>query len=234
MEIFNRSQQRIVLFLIACALSAFAILVWTHIQREKALSNIELIHSAFEICSEEIIPEPIDINTASFEELKTLPRIGTVSANKIIEYRKIYGRFNSIEEITRVKGIGKKTFEKIREAITVGSSSYCTAKKSFSELEKPESLPERMKSIMINEEGSMTIHGSKTFQEQLKININTASIEELDRLHGIGPAIANRIIEYRKFHGGFQSIEEITRVKGIGVKTYEKIKGSITIASCQD
>lgn len=234
MKIFTRSQQRIFLFLIASALIALAILVWTHIHREKALANIEIIHSAFEICSKEIIPETIDINTASFEELKTLPRIGTVSANKIIEYRKICGRFNSIEEITRVKGIGKKTFEKIREVITVGSSSYCDEKKSFSKLEKPESLPEKMKSLMTNEEGSMTINGTKTFQEQLKININTASIEELERLHGIGPAIANRIIEYRKFHGGFQSIEEITRVKGIGVKTYEKIKGNITIVPCQD
>jgi comEA protein len=118
-KLFNRSEQRVVLFLIASALIASAILIITHIQREKALSKIDVVHSAFEIYSEEIIPEKININTASLEELETLPRIGPVIANRIIEYRKTYGKFQSIEEITKVKGIGKKTFEKIKKMITI-------------------------------------------------------------------------------------------------------------------
>lgn len=119
LQLFNRAQQRIVLFLIASALIATAILITTHIQREKALSKIEVVHSAFEIFEEEIIPEKVNLNTASLEELESLPKIGTVIANRIIEYRKTHGRFQSIEEITRVKGIGPKTFEKIKEMITV-------------------------------------------------------------------------------------------------------------------
>lgn len=62
-----------------------------------------------------------------------------------------------------------------------------------------------------------------------KININTASASQLDLLPGIGATYAGRIIEYRNSHGGFKSIEEIKNVKGIGDKTFEKLRDQITI-----
>jgi len=61
------------------------------------------------------------------------------------------------------------------------------------------------------------------------VNINTATLEQLDTLSGIGPAIAQRIIDYREKIGGFKSIEQITEVSGIGDATFDKIKESITI-----
>jgi len=62
-----------------------------------------------------------------------------------------------------------------------------------------------------------------------KININTASVTELDSLSGIGPTYAQRIIDYRNSNGGFKSIDEIKNVKGIGDKTFDKFKDRITI-----
>ena len=62
-----------------------------------------------------------------------------------------------------------------------------------------------------------------------KVNINTATQEELDTLPGIGPSIASKIIDYREQNGKFNSIEEIKEVSGIGEAKYEKIKASITI-----
>lgn len=59
---------------------------------------------------------------------------------------------------------------------------------------------------------------------EFPINVNTARIEELDLLPGIGPVIAQRIIDYREKYGPFQSIEEIMKVKGIGEATFEKIR----------
>lgn len=62
-----------------------------------------------------------------------------------------------------------------------------------------------------------------------KININTATLEELKTLNGIGDVIGQNIIDYRETHGGFRSIEEIMEVDRIGEKLYEKIKEQITI-----
>ncbi len=61
----------------------------------------------------------ININLASVEELSTLPRIGVKIAQRIVEYRKKNGNFKKIQEIMRVKGIGEKLFEKIKNQITV-------------------------------------------------------------------------------------------------------------------
>jgi competence protein ComEA len=61
------------------------------------------------------------------------------------------------------------------------------------------------------------------------ININTATLEQLDSLPGIGPAIAQRIIDYREKVGGFKAAEEITEVSGIGEATLAKIKDLIAI-----
>ena len=61
----------------------------------------------------------ININMASLEELKTLPKIGNVKAKAIISYRETNGNFKSIDEIKNVKGIGDTLFESIKEHITI-------------------------------------------------------------------------------------------------------------------
>jgi competence protein ComEA len=61
------------------------------------------------------------------------------------------------------------------------------------------------------------------------IRLNSASLEELDKLDGVGPAIAQRIIDYRTENGGFKSVEEIKLVPGIGDKMFEKIKNEIQL-----
>ncbi len=67
-------------------------------------------------------------------------------------------------------------------------------------------------------------------EEQMgKLNINTATAEELMRLSGIGEKRAADIITYRERKGGFSSIEDIMKISGIGEKTFEKIKEEITV-----
>lgn len=60
------------------------------------------------------------------------------------------------------------------------------------------------------------------------ISINSASLEELDTLSGIGPAVASRIIAYRTSHP-FLTLEQLKEVKGIGDKLYDKLKDDITL-----
>lgn len=64
---------------------------------------------------------------------------------------------------------------------------------------------------------------------ELLVNINTAETQELCLLPGIGETIAARIVDYRKTHGLFNNTDEIMNVSGIGAKTYEDLKGYITI-----
>ena len=61
------------------------------------------------------------------------------------------------------------------------------------------------------------------------ININTATLEELDLIPGIGPTLAQRILDFREEIGGFQHVDELLDVKGIGEKTLDKIKEYITL-----
>jgi comEA protein len=87
----------------------------------------------------------------------------------------------------------------------------------FIELEK--GIPAAVESAYTRNEGTV---GEK-------ININTASEEELCRLNGIGPVLAKRIQEYRDIHGDFSHPYEIMNVTGIGTAVYEKILTQITV-----
>jgi len=64
-----------------------------------------------------------------------------------------------------------------------------------------------------------------------KVNINTASLEELQKLPRIGPQIAQRILDYRKENGNFKKIEEILKVRGIGEKVFGQLKDLITVGA---
>ena len=64
--------------------------------------------------------EKVDINTATVKELKTIPGIGKVIAERIVEYREAERAFSTVDDLLNVKGIGKATLEKIRAYIIVG------------------------------------------------------------------------------------------------------------------
>jgi competence protein ComEA len=59
------------------------------------------------------------------------------------------------------------------------------------------------------------------------VSLSTASADELDSLDGIGPTLAQRIVEYRQAHGGFHSIDELRQVDGIGDKRFQQLKKAL-------
>lgn len=146
---------------------------------------------------------PLDINTADKEELMKLKGIGEATAEKIIRYRQENGSFSSVEELLSVNGIGEKKLADIREYIYV-SGTYTPTETA------PRTAPYEEKTSQL-------------------ININTADIDELMTLDGIGEVIAGRIIEYREANGDFKSVEELINVKGIGEKKLEAIRGFVCV-----
>ena len=145
--------------------------------------------------------EKININTASLEQLESLPKVGPVTAKNIVDYRESNGPFRSIEDIQNVPRIGPKTFENLRPYITTGNDEEPVYKKSS---DSDTSSPD-------------------------KININTASETKLATVPGIGPKTARSIVEYREQHGPFKSVDELENVPRIGKKTIEKVKPYLTV-----
>jgi len=62
------------------------------------------------------------------------------------------------------------------------------------------------------------------------VNLNTATLQQLETLPGIGPRTAARIIEYREKHGPFKKIEELMNVQGVGEKSFLRIRNQLTVA----
>ena len=98
-------------------------------------------------------------------------------------------------------------------------------------IQKECNCPELKNDACLKQEGSTEETKGEDNNEiaTSKININTASLEELQRVSGIGESKAKAIIEYRNEFGQFKKIEDIMEVSGIGEALYEKIKDSITI-----
>ncbi len=83
----------------------------------------------------------------------------------------------------------------------------------------------------------MTMLGSLLFTQVAvasdKVNINTATVKELQAVKGIGEKTAKAIVQYRKKHGKFSSVSDLEKVKGIGEKKLKKMKGSLKVGKAK-
>ncbi|MBI4777762.1 ComEA family DNA-binding protein [Candidatus Desantisbacteria bacterium] len=211
---FTRLQQVGIIVLSCTALLASGIMICQGMAEKRDVSvrfiPEEIRENAGTRTAKDRVLQRIDINTASARELMVLPRVGSCTAARIIEYRKRHGKFSSTKELLNVKGIGPKTLAKMQEEICVGTGSIST--------------------VGVGSKPTPTTPVKRVGLEPTPIiNINTASASELEALPGIGPGKAKAILDYRNSCGLFQKIEDITLVKGIGEKIFEQIKPLITV-----
>lgn len=143
--------------------------------------------------------KPIDIRTASKIEIMRLPKIGESTASEIIKYRELNG-FSNQRDIMLVKGIGIKTYAKIKKYLI-----------KFETKENEKSYKNETKLL-----------------SNVLVDLNTATKKELMSLKGIGSTYADRIIEFRK-QNPFTKKEDLMKVKGIGKSKYNKIENNIKV-----
>ena len=156
-----------------------------------------------------------DLNTASLDDLLSLANVGKARAQAVIEYREQIGGFTHIEQVRNISGIGDKTYQAIAARYHVASEQNAAL------------LPADEVSHGIGQASADTL--PQTSGAVGKVNINTASLEELCTLEDIGDTLARRIIEYRERQGGFRRAEDIQNVKGIGEGRYIKNKDRICV-----
>jgi len=172
--------------------------------------------------------EPVDLNTADLKALEALPGVGPATAKKIIAARP----FKSVDDLSKVKGMSKAKVEALKDKVIVGQEKAATPKAKPAPVAAPAASPAAEKPAAAKEPASpakpAATEKDKGTAAKLapgqKVNINTASKEELEKLPEIGPVKAQAIIEGRPY----KKIEDVMKVKGIKEGIFEKIKDNIT------
>jgi competence protein ComEA len=164
---------------------------------------------------------PLDLNKASAEEMvETLPGVGEATAKKIIGGRP----YSSVDDLARA-GVPARTIEAIRAMVTVGAPAEAAkARSATAEAGKHAEAP-KAKTATAEAGKPAARPAAARPAPGKKININTASKEELDTLYGIGDVRSQAIIDARPF----KTIEDIKKVKGIKDVEFSKIKDQITV-----
>ncbi|XP_010871777.2 endonuclease/exonuclease/phosphatase family domain-containing protein 1 isoform X2 [Esox lucius] len=150
--------------------------------------------------------ERLNINTATEEELMTLPGVNRTVAQNIVRYRECIAGFKKVEDLALVSGIGAGKLEVIRLEI-------CVSSRTSSSQHSPSSL-------------------RKDFEPHLSstgMNINTATPAQLMSIRGITDKIAKNIVEYRTENGPFKSIEDLVRVNNINSSLLDKIRFQVFV-----
>ena len=150
--------------------------------------------------------ERIDPNTAGEEDLDRLPGVGAEVAARIVRMRQDRGPFAAPGDLLSVPGLGPVTLARITPHLQWSTQPRfeSAARPSRPDLDGEAGRPGRL-------------------------DLNRASGEELQRLPGVGPVMAERILTFRQDLGRFRRLEELESVRGIGPATIEQIRALVIV-----
>jgi competence protein ComEA len=159
--------------------------------------------------------ERVDPNTADADELQRLPRVGPALAGRIVAHRDAHGPFRSLAELDAVPGVGPALLAGITPHVDLPAGPVGAA--------APGAAPGARS-------GPAAPAASHAGTAPLPIDVNRATPDELQRLPGVGPVLARRIVDWREANGPFRHAAELERVPGIGPRMREKLQPYVRFA----
>lgn len=166
----------------------------------------------------EPISRTLDLNRASKTELLQLPGVGPSLADKILSHRNLNGPFRRLDELKGVPGVGEAIFAKLQPHFILGDDP---------DEEPIDDDPEPLRLTRKQEpKQEPVVHVALKPSLDGLIDINSAPVGELEKLPGIGPVLAKRIVEERE-RRPFERVEDLKRVNGIGAKKSEGLRNRV-------
>jgi competence protein ComEA len=164
----------------------------------------------------------IDLNRADRAELLQLPGIGPNLAARIEEYRRENGGFHSVEELSRVRGVGPATLARLRPWVYVEDAEDEPDAETAMTVTRPAGTPAKVIPTPAS--------GKKAAAASELLDVNTASAADLRKLPGIGPKLSQAIVDERD-RVPFKSVDDLRRVHGIGAKTLDRLRPYVMVGS---
>jgi competence protein ComEA len=166
-------------------------------------------------------PALTDLNRADRAQLEQIPGIGPGLAKRIDDHRRDNGPFRSVEELRQVRGIGPATLDKVRAYVHIETPSPTEPSLEPLVLERRPQSPSPARAAGVASTGKLQ-------PGDPPIDVNTADAAELVRIPGVGPVTAQNILAARADRP-FSSVNDLDRVKGIGPKTLGKIRPYVIV-----
>jgi competence ComEA-like helix-hairpin-helix protein len=215
---FSRSQsQGIILLSVLCLLAIgfyFSLDYWVSPPKQEAINDAEIekilasIYVDTSAYKKEFKPQklfpfnfnPNTLSEAGFVKLGLRPRL----AKTILNYRNKGGQFYKKEDFKKIWGLHEDEYKQLAPYISIPKQKRQYAKSSYKNYERSNT--------------------SERPRQNLNIEINSATADQLIELNGIAEKLASNILKYRKMLGGFHSVTQIKEVYGIRPETFDKIK----------
>jgi competence protein ComEA len=213
--LWPRSAQLATAFLLGLATVLLAVHAFGSLRRSARPTELERLECAYQV----------DLNHADRSELLQLPGVGENLARRILDYRREHNGFGSVEELRKVRGVGPVTLERLRPLVCVTDRHEWDEESNAPTLTvSTPASPHRTREASPSSPATT----DKAAKLAAPLDISRASAEELKQLPGIGPMLAQRIVEARD-KKPFQAVDDLRRVRGIGAKTLEKLRPFVIV-----
>ncbi|XP_026746632.1 endonuclease/exonuclease/phosphatase family domain-containing protein 1-like isoform X1 [Trichoplusia ni] len=174
--------------------------------RRSKLNKSSLSHT-FNLPPSEDYPELMNVNTATEEQLMTLPGVNRQLAREIVRHRQMIGRFKRVDDLALVSGIGAEKLELLRPEI-------CTNIRK--QVSRASSLTQSLDSVRIQSETKLC-------------SVNSSSVFQLQCVPGLNQEIAANIVDYRNKKGPFKSLDDLIKVRGMDIVRLSTVKHHLSL-----